>query len=86
MNKDFYFCKPVKNDTDPRKWHRKTTDKHDKNNNPLYQWCRQVYTNTCKNSPAQSTKYSQVKHGYGDDCVYSIKGCLTDNCEVKELK
>ena len=79
INKDFKFCKPVDGDCDPRTWFRER-NQPGKNNNPEYQWCKEIYEFSDKENIAKPIKNNSVKHGFGDDCVDSPKGCLTDKC------
>jgi hypothetical protein len=79
INKDFTYCKAEKNDTNVREWHRQR-NQLDKDGKPVYQWCKEVYTSSDKNDVAKCIKDNTSKHGFGNDCEYSYKGCLTDKC------
>ena len=79
INKDFTYCKAQKGDNDPRTWYR-PRNQLGKDGQTTYQWCREVYTSSDKYTKATSIKEHKVKHGFGDDCEYSYKGCLTDEC------
>jgi hypothetical protein len=79
INKDFSYCKEKKSDDNPRTWYRQR-NQLGCDGKPTYQWCKEVYTSSDKYTKAESIKGHTVKHGFGDDCEFSKKGCLTDNC------